>query len=79
MTNIGLEQGLDYLKPYLERNGCRVTSMEDSTDRCDCLVISGEDKDMMGIQKTSTNVPVINANGMNEAEVYEQVQQRVRS
>lgn len=41
---------------------------------CDCCVISGGDKDLMGMQDIQFNGPVINAEGMTADEVYQAIQ-----
>lgn len=79
MATIAVENSLSNVKQVLESSGHQVVSMEDgNVQNCDCCVISGQDKNMMGIAETATNASVINAQGMSVEEVVQQVNQCVQ-
>lgn len=76
---IAVEDGLSPVQRYLRENGYDVVSLnkQAQADNYDCCVISGGDENVMGMQDTTTDVPVIDARGMTPEEVYRQVHQRV--
>ncbi|WP_188428549.1 YkuS family protein [Kroppenstedtia guangzhouensis] len=76
LTNyrVAVEEGLKNVREYLQNQGCDVVSLErDQTQDCNCFVISGMDKDLMGMQDTVDQIQVINAQGMTPDEVYQAV------
>jgi hypothetical protein len=76
---IAVEDDLKHVQEYLRHNGYEVVPLNASTqlDTCDCCVISGVDKDVMGMQNIDTGAPVISAKGQTVEEVYRAVQERV--
>ncbi|QKI82573.1 Uncharacterised protein family (UPF0180) [Kroppenstedtia eburnea] len=77
MTNyrVAVEEGLQNVSEYLQNQGCDVVSLGQHQNRdCNCFVISGMDKDLMGMQDTVGQIQVINAQGMTPDEVYQAVQ-----
>ncbi len=75
---IAVEEGLSSISQYLKQNGYQVVPLQsDQVNDADCLVISGGDKDMMGMQDIQTSSPVINAQGKSAEEVFQEVQKRV--
>jgi putative N-acetylmannosamine-6-phosphate epimerase len=78
MARIGVENTLSEVKEALQRNGHDVVSLDASNaSQCDCCVISGQDKDMMGMADIVTQASVINAQGMTSDQVLHAVSQRV--
>lgn len=75
MARIGVEDSLGQVKQQLQSSGHEVVSMEDKN--CDCYVISGQDRNMMGIAEAVTSASVINAEGLTADEIVQQVNQRV--
>lgn len=81
MKSVAVEQGLTPVKQYLEQKGCQVVDM--ATDRkqqqgvC-AVVITGADKNLMGIQTIVNNVPVISADGLSPEDVYDRVSEFIR-
>ncbi|SDW08699.1 Uncharacterised protein family (UPF0180) [Marininema mesophilum] len=73
---VAVEEGLSNVREYLTNQGYEVVSMSDEGG-CSCSVITGEDKNVMGMQDTSTDMSVINADGMTPEEVYQAVQARI--
>lgn len=79
MAKIAVENSLSDVRQQLESSGHQVVSMDaESLQGCDCCVISGQDKNMMGIAETATQASVINAQGMSADEVVQQVNERVQ-
>jgi len=77
MARIGIEQSLSDIKQTLQNQGHEVFDLNQSNAAdCDYCVISGQDKNMMGITETVTNASVINAQGMTAQEVAQQIGQR---
>jgi putative N-acetylmannosamine-6-phosphate epimerase len=78
MARIGVENSLSDVKQALQRNGHDVVSLDASNAaQCDCCVISGQDKDMMGMADIATQASVINAQGMTSDQVLHEINQRV--
>ncbi|WP_138415123.1 YkuS family protein [Aquibacillus sediminis] len=80
MARIGIEGTLADVKGALQAKGHDVVDLRQEQDaqNCDCCVISGQDKDVMGIQNAATQASVINADGMTADEVCQQVEQRIQ-
>jgi hypothetical protein len=76
MARIGVEGTLSDVKQQLQQNGHEVFDLEaQNAAQCDCCVISGQDKDVMGIANVQTKGSVINAEGMSAEEVAQAVSQ----
>lgn len=79
MAKIAVEDSLTNVKQALQNNGHEVVSMDAANlSGCDCCVISGQDKDMMGMADTATKASVVNAQGITADEVVQQVNSRLR-
>ena len=79
MAKIAVENSLTNVKQALENSGHQVVSMDTgSVQNCDCCVISGQDKNMMGFAQTATQASVINADGLSADEVVRQVNDRLK-
>ncbi|MFD1172076.1 YkuS family protein [Oceanobacillus picturae] len=78
MARIGVEGTLSDVKAALMEMGHEVVDLKSAEDAayCDCCVISGQDKDLMGMADTTISGPVINAQGTNAAAVCDQVNQK---
>ncbi|MBM7552941.1 YkuS family protein [Thalassobacillus pellis] len=79
MKKIAVEESLADISSALKEKGYDIVTMrnEQDADGCDCCVISGQDKDTMGMQDTVTEKSVINAHGCTAEEVCSQVEQRL--
>lgn len=64
MPRVAMEQSLNYLKNYLISQGVEVTDLNQQTGQVDAVIISGQDKDVMGMEDITSKVPVINARGL---------------
>jgi Uncharacterised protein family (UPF0180). len=84
MNKIGVERGLSNIASYLNSQGFSVELLSDEVggntakyNNLDAIVTSGLNSNMLGIHDTSTKVPVINADGMTQEEVKNEIQQRI--
>lgn len=80
MAKIGVEQSLSDVQQALRDMGHDVVELkqEYDTNNCDCCVISGMDKNVMGMQDTTMQGPVISADGLTADEVCQQVESRLK-
>ncbi|GAB7387494.1 YkuS family protein [Bacillaceae bacterium] len=79
MARIGVEKTLGNVQRLLQNSGHQVVSLEaGNMADCDCYVISGQDKNMLGISDRVTGASVINAEGMTAEEVLREVNERTR-
>ncbi len=80
MKKVAVEQGLQPVKSYLEQQGCQVVDMTASSSFQDaaCIVLTGGDKDIMGMQTIEADVPVINADGLSPEQVYQRIRNYVQ-
>lgn len=78
MARIGVEPSLSNVIIALEDMGHEVVAIHSEEDaaNCDCCVISGVDKNMMGIENVVIDGPVINAEGATIDEVCHMVNER---
>ncbi|WP_010530382.1 YkuS family protein [Lentibacillus jeotgali] len=79
MARIGVEETMTDVKEALAEMGHDVVDLksEDDTAYCDCCVISGQDKDVMGMSTASIAGSVINADGCNAQEVCNMVNDKL--
>lgn len=78
MAKVAVENSLTNVKQALQDKGHDVVALSANMDACDCCVISGEDKDMMGIADRTTKASVINAQGMTVDEIVQRVDQSMQ-
>lgn len=75
MARIGVEESLSHVKEALMEMGHEVVDLRNEEDarNCDYCVISGQDKDVMGMQDVVTEGRVINAQGYSADEISQMV------
>ncbi|APC48782.1 YkuS family protein [Virgibacillus halodenitrificans] len=80
MARIGVEETLTDVKEALMEMGHEVVTLRNSDDAayCDCCVISGQDKDVMGMSTTSIAGSVINAQGQTADAITQMVNDRLQ-
>jgi hypothetical protein len=79
MARVAVEGNMQDVKSALQNSGHEVVTMdEQSVNNCQCCVITGQDKNVMGMADRATQASVINAEGMTAEEVVAQVNQRVQ-
>lgn len=72
---IGVEQSLTNVEDALKAKGYEVIQLrtEEDAKKCDACVITGQDKDFMGISDPVIAGPVIDANGLSADEITQRV------
>ncbi|HWQ62065.1 MAG TPA: YkuS family protein [Negativicutes bacterium] len=71
---IAVEQHLTNVIDLLETEGYEVVALDQSNlDEVDAVVVSGADINLMNIQDTLTEVPVISAAGKSAEEVLDEI------
>lgn len=77
---VAIEKNLQNVKQYFENQGFQVDTIHDTeldtigtVSNYDAIIISGGNKDFMGIEDTNTKAPVINAEGKTPEEIYNRV------
>ncbi|MFC0522238.1 YkuS family protein [Pontibacillus salicampi] len=78
MAKIGIEGTLSDVREALQSKGYETVDLRSDKDAetCDCCVISGQDKDVMGMTNAVTQGSVINAHGLTADEVCQAVEER---
>jgi hypothetical protein len=78
-VRIAVEEGLTNVTEALQQKGYEVVQLSNASDleSCDCCVVTGMDSNIMGMQKTATKVPVIEASGLSAEEVCEEVENKL--
>jgi len=73
---IGVEQSLTNIEDALKAQGFEVIQLRNEEDakKCDACIITGQDRDVMGISDPVMEGPVIDADGLSANEVVERVQ-----
>ncbi len=71
---IAVEQNLSNVIDLLETEGYEVVALDNTDlDSVDAIVVSGADINLMNIQETLTEVPVISAAGKSAEEVLDEI------
>lgn len=72
---IGVEQSLSNVEEALKAKGYEVIQLRNEEDakKCDACVITGQDRDVMGISDPIMAGPVIDAAGLSADEVIQRV------
>lgn len=76
---IAIEQNLTPVMEYLLKKGYKVETVDFGTeytkniDKYDALIITGMNKNFLGVEDTVSKIPVINADGLTKEEVYDQL------
>ncbi len=82
MEKIAVESTLSSVKLQLQQKGYEVVDLEATQQNyipgISCCVISGQDKDVMGITDKIMDVPLVNIHGMNSNEAVTQIEQKVK-
>ncbi|WP_029687995.1 YkuS family protein [Thermoanaerobacter sp. A7A] len=76
---IAVESQLSNIKEYLKQKGYEVVELKETLSEknnlnvYDAIVITGQSRNMLGIDDISTKVPVIDATGMSPFDVEESI------
>jgi len=76
MPRVAVEDSLQQVRDFLINKGYDVVDLGHEVKKVDAVVISGQDKDMMGMHDITTTAPVINAQGLTAQEVYQELSNR---
>ena len=73
---IGVEQSLSNVEDALKAKGYEVIQLRNEQDakKCDACVITGQDRDVMGISSPVIEGPVIDAEGLSADEVVQRIE-----
>ena len=75
-TVIALDQGLTPVKNYLSEQGCKIINIDQAKhQRVDAVVLSGMEKDLLGMEDVIVDAPVFSAEGMTPEEIWRDIQQ----
>lgn len=83
MYRIGVESSLSRFQEGLREQGYEVVNLEtigtneEDLNDYDAVIISGQDLNFMGMENRVTQVPVINASGLNQNELLEELEARL--
>ncbi len=80
MAKIGVEESLTNVQEALRNKGYDVIPLHNESDvqNIDCCVVTGMNSNLMGIQTTSMEGPVIEASGLSADEVCQAVEDRLQ-
>jgi hypothetical protein len=80
LARVGIEGSLSDIKGALQERGYDIVDLRQEQDAqgCDCCVISGQDKNVMGMATTNTDASVINAEGLTAEQVCQEVDNRIQ-
>lgn len=74
-TIIALDDGLTPVKNYLTRQGCQIINIDEAKNqRVDAVILSGMDRDIMGMEDIVLKAPVLSAQGMSPEEIWRDIQ-----
>ncbi len=76
---IAVENGLTPVMEYLSEKGYKVDGIDlgseykKDIDKYDAIVVTGMDKDFLGVQDVVSKIPVIDARGLSAEQVYKRI------
>ncbi|WP_052291969.1 YkuS family protein [Natranaerobius thermophilus] len=76
VKKVALEEELNFLRETLRENGYTPVSI-DTDDMVSAAIITGRDENMMNIQDVEQAVPVIDARGMDERQIIQELDNRI--
>jgi hypothetical protein len=75
---VAVESNLTNVDQALQSGGFQTVGLEDSSlNDVSAIVVSGQDKNFLGMQDTSRKIPVINAEGLSAEDVVNQVKNHI--
>lgn len=76
MKTIGIQKELSTIRDYLKDNGFEVYEVDTTNitsditlKSFDAVIVNGANDNIMGIDNTETNMPVVNADGLTPVDV----------
>ncbi len=81
LSKIGVEQSLTNVQEALRAKGYDIVELKQESDAkgVDCCVVTGLDKDVLGMQDTSMKGSVIDAHGLTADEICQQVDEKMNA
>ncbi|MCG8640957.1 MAG: YkuS family protein [Desulfobacterales bacterium] len=76
-TRIVVDDELGNIKSTLKEKGFTVLGMNELDKNPDVVIVSGMEKNVMGIQDIQTDVPIISVLGMDEDEVIKELYKKI--
>lgn len=76
-AKIAVEDNLTPVRDLLQQKGYEIVSLRE-VKSADCVVVTGGDDNLMGVQTTLTRAPVIAALGRTAEEIVSLVEQELR-
>lgn len=78
-TIVAVDEGLTPVKNYLSKQGCQIIKINEAKNKqVDAVVLSGMDKNIMGMEDMVINAPVFHAEGMTPEEIWRDIQQAAK-
>ncbi|MEN6314089.1 MAG: YkuS family protein [Clostridiaceae bacterium] len=80
---IAVERNLTPVIEYLSEKGYKVEGIDlgseysKNIDKYDAIVVTGMNKDFLGVQDIVSKIPVIEAKGLSAEQVYSQISGRI--
>jgi hypothetical protein len=75
---VAVESNLTNVDQALQSGGFQTVGLEDSSlNDVSAIIVSGQDKNFLGMQDTSHKIPVINAEGLSAEDVVHQVKNHI--
>ena len=74
---IAIDHGLLDVKSFLLSQGYDIEDFEvnqNNLNNFDAVIVSGQSINIMGMEETSTPIPIINATGLTPQEIYYKIQ-----
>jgi hypothetical protein len=81
--NVAIENTLAPMKSFLSEKGYNVESVDFSKeytremDKYDAVVVTGMNKNFMGVEDTTTRAVIIEAKGLTAEQVYNEIESRL--
>jgi uncharacterized protein with PIN domain len=78
MPKVAVEEALTPVAQMLRQNGYDVVNLNgNELNQADCVVLTGGDLNVMGMQDIQTKAQIINAEGKSAEDVLQEVKQRI--
>lgn len=73
---VAVDDGLAPVKNYLSEQGCRTISIEAAKhQKVDAVILSGMDRNFLGMTDVAIDAPVVSAEGMSPEEIWMAIKQ----
>ncbi|SET69513.1 Uncharacterised protein family (UPF0180) [Natronincola peptidivorans] len=78
---VAVEGTLNDVKGYLQEKGYEVEELNNQNNNLnnyDAIIITGQDSNVLGMEKAVTKSPIITARGQSAEEIYKQIENRMK-